>query len=185
VVRVREEGSAAARLATGGTAFATFEGVSTRRHQQHRVVVSEKLPQKGLSHWFSRFAARAANAAGSHWAFIVTGFLIVTWFVSGPFFGFSDTWQLIANTVTTLSTALMVFLIQNTQNRDARAIHLKLDELLRATPGARNEFMDVEEEDLDEIEREKAIVDKDDPAPPRERAHGDKLRDAHRGNGKT
>jgi low affinity Fe/Cu permease len=92
---------------------------------------------------------------------------------------------LIANTVTTLTTALMVFLIQNTQNRDARAIHLKLDELLRATPKARNEFMDAEEEDLDEIEREKAIVDKDDPAPPSENAHADKGRAPHPGNGKT
>ena len=155
-----------------------------RRAGSHRVAVDRKLPQRGLSHWFSRFAARAANAAGSHWAFIVTGVLIVAWFVSGPLFGFSDTWQLIANTVTTLTTALMVFLIQNTQNRDARAIHLKLDELLRATPRARNEFMEAEEEDLDEIEREKAIVDKDDPAPPRERAHAPKVRDGQRGNGK-
>ena len=159
--------------------------MNKRRAGSHRVAVDRKLPQRGLSHWFSRFAARAANAAGSHWAFIVTGILIVAWFVSGPLFGFSDTWQLIANTVTTLTTALMVFLIQNTQNRDARAIHLKLDELLRATPRARNEFMEAEEEDLDEIEREKAIVDKDDPAPPRERAHAPKSRDGHRGNGKT
>ena len=159
--------------------------MSKRRSTSHRLAVDRKLPQRGLSHWFSRFAARAANVAGSHWAFIVTGFLIVAWFISGPFFGFSDTWQLIANTVTTLSTALMVFLIQNTQNRDARAIHLKLDELLRATPKARNEFMEAEEEDLDEIEREKAIVDKDDPAPPRERAHADKARNGHKGNGKT
>lgn len=147
--------------------------------KDHRVTVSRKLPQRGLSHWFSQFASRAANATGSHWAFIITGVLIIAWFVSGPLFGFSDTWQLIANTVTTLTTALMVFLIQNTQNRDARAIHLKLDELLRATPNARNEFMDAEEEDLDEIEREKAIVDKDDPAPP------ESGRDGHRGNGKT
>jgi low affinity Fe/Cu permease len=158
--------------------------MSRRDSRSQGVALGEKLPQEGLSHWFSRFAARAANVAGSHWAFIVTGFLIVVWFVSGPFFGFSDTWQLIANTVTTLSTALMVFLIQNTQNRDARAIHLKLDELLRATPKARNEFMEVEEEDLEEIEREKAIIDADDPAPPRERAHRNKVRD-HRGNGKS
>ena len=79
----------------------------------------------------------------------------------------------------------MVFLIQNTQNRDARAIHLKLDELLRATPKARNEFMEAEEEDLDEIEREKAIVDQADPAPPEERAHRTATRQGHRGNGKT
>ena len=68
--------------------------------------------------------------------------------------------------LTTIGTFLMVFLIQNAQNRDARAMHLKLDELLRATPDARHEFMEAEEEDLDEIEREKEIVDKDDPAPP-------------------
>ena len=109
---------------------------------------------------------------------------IVTWFVTGPLFGFSDSWQLIANTVTTLSTALMVFLIQNTQNRDSRAVHLKLDELLRAVPRARKEFMEAEEEDLDEIEREKAIVDTADPNPP-----ADKKREAHTvkrasGNGK-
>jgi low affinity Fe/Cu permease len=159
--------------------------VRVKQRSEHRVSIGQKLPQRGLSHWFSRFAARAANAAGSHWAFIFTGFLIIVWFISGPFFGFSDTWQLMANTVTTLSTALMVFLIQNTQNRDARAIHLKLDELLRATPKARKEVMEAEEEDLDEIEREKAIVDKDDPLPPDERAHGQTTRGGHRGNGKT
>ena len=97
---------------------------------------------------------------------------IVTWAISGPMFGFSDSWQLIANTVTTLTTVLMVFLIQNTQNRDARALHLKLDELLRAEPRAREEFMEAEEEDLDEIEREKRIVDRADPAPPEEKKAG-------------
>jgi len=94
------------------------------------------------------------------------------WLVTGPLFGFSDTWQLIANTVTTLVTTLMVFLIQNTQNRDSRALHLKLDELLRATPRARKEFMEAEEEDLDEIEREKAIVDREDPNPPAHKREG-------------
>jgi low affinity Fe/Cu permease len=157
----------------------------TDERREHRVAIGRKLPQRGLSHWFSRFAARAAEATGSHWAFIITAFLIIVWFFSGPFFGFSDTWQLVANTVTTLSTALMVFLIQNTQNRDARAIHLKLDELLRATPKADKELMEAEEEDLDEIEREKAIVDEADPAPPEDRAHGQTIRDGHRGNGKT
>jgi low affinity Fe/Cu permease len=73
----------------------------------------------------------------------------------------------------------------NTQNRDARATHLKLDELLRAAPKARGEFMEAEEEDLDEIERGQAIVETDDPAPPRERPHDDEARDRHRGNGKT
>ena len=182
--RLQEEGAEAAGLALA-CAVPLERAVTTRQRHEHRVALDEKLPQRGLSHWFSRFAARAANAAGSHWAFIITGVLIVLWFLSGPLFGFSDTWQLIANTVTTLTTALMVFLIQNTQNRDARAIHLKLDELLRATPKARKEFMEAEEEDLDEIEREKAIVDEDDPAPPEERAHGHTIREGHRGNGKT
>ena len=160
--------------------------------QRHDLDTRRKLPQSGLSHWFSRFASKTADLAGSHWAFIITFVFIVVWFLSGPVFGFSDTWQLIANTVTTLTTALMVFLIQNTQNRDSRAIHLKLDELLRATPDARNEFMESEEEDLDEIEREKEIVDKDDPAPPAhkrmergESALGEGKVHAAPGNGKT
>jgi low affinity Fe/Cu permease len=89
--------------------------------------------------------------------------------VSGPLFGFSDTWQLAANTVTTIITTLMVFIIQNTQNRDAKAMQLKLDELLRGVPQAREAFMDVEEEGLPEIAREKRIVDRDDPIRPRTR----------------
>jgi len=144
-----------------------------------------KLPQRGLSHTFSRFASRIAEWMGAPTAFLVAVLLIVVWLVTGPVFGFSTEWQLIVNSGTTIATFLMVFLIQNTQNRDARAIHLKLDELLRATPRARNEFMEAEEEDLDEIEREKAIVDEDDPAPPEERAHGHAIRARQRGNGKT
>jgi low affinity Fe/Cu permease len=151
-----------------------------RLRQRHHLAIGEKLPQRGISHWFSRFAARTADAAGSHWTFIFTAVLILVWLVSGPFFGFSDTWQLIANTVTTLSTALMVFLIQNTQNREARAVHLKLDELLRAVPQARKEFMEAEEEDLDEIVREKAIVDQADPAPPEDRSPGHQIHNGHR-----
>jgi low affinity Fe/Cu permease len=151
-----------------------------RRRREHHLSIGEKLPPKGIGHWFSRFASRTADAAGSHWAFIIVVALIVSWLLTGPIFGFSDTWQLIANTVTTLITTLMVFLIQNTQNRDARAIHLKLDELLRATPHARKEFMEAEEEDIDEIEREKAIVDKADPAPPEDRAPGHQIHNGHR-----
>jgi low affinity Fe/Cu permease len=159
--------------------------VSTRQGGQHHLGVQEKLPQQGLSHWFSRAASKISDFAGRPWAFLAALVVIVVWVVTGPIFGFSDTWQLVINTGTTIVTFLMVFLIQNTQNRDARAIHLKLDELLRAIPKARNEFMEAEEEDLDEIEREKAIVNEDDPAPPRERAHGESVRDGHRGNGKT
>jgi low affinity Fe/Cu permease len=156
---------------------------SARR--QHAIDVGQKVQQRGVAHWFTRFSAKIATVAGSPWAFIAAIALIATWLLSGPIFGFSDTWQLIANTVTTLITTLMVFLIQNTQNRDAKAIHLKLDELLRANPGARNEFMEAEEEDLDEIEREKEIVDAADPAPPEhKRPRGSNGRPARSGNGK-
>ena len=120
----------------------------------------------GLTHMFSKTANKISEITGSHWAFLVALLLILGWLVSGPLFAFSDTWQLVANTVTTLATTLMVFIIQNTQNRDSKAMQLKLDELLRAVPRARNVFMDVEDEDLTEIAREEEIVDKDDPDPP-------------------
>ena len=160
-------------------------GVDKRERSKHRVAVEQKLPQRGFSHWFSRVASKIAEFTGRPWAFMTAMLVIVVWAITGPIFGFSDTWQLVINTGTTVVTFLMVFLIQNTQNRDARAIHLKLDELLRAVPGARKEFMEAEEEDLDEIEREKAIVDRDDPSPPAERAHGHAVRERQRGNGKS
>ena len=155
--------------------------------QKHALSVGEKLPPRGIAHWFSLFSQRVSVIAGSPWAFIAAVALITGWLVTGPIFGFSDTWQLIANTVTTLITTLMVFLIQNTQNRDAKAIHLKLDELLRAVPHARKEFMEAEEEDLDEIEREKKIVDKADPAPPAGRHEAERRpeRRTMSGNGKA
>ena len=156
--------------------------------QEHGLAPDAKLPPRGLGHWFSRFSQRTADMSGSPWVFILAITLILTWLLTGPIFNFSDSWQLIANTVTTLTTTLMVFLIQNTQNRDSRAIHLKLDELLRATPRARKEFMEAEEEDLDEIEREKAIVDQADPNPPAHRKEERKTERPravpHDGNGK-
>jgi low affinity Fe/Cu permease len=168
-----------------GTAFAReiYVGTTRRMKAAQDLALGEKLPQRGLAHTFSRFASRTADWMGAPLAFLIAVLLIVVWLLTGPVFGFSTEWQLIVNSGTTIATFLMVFLIQNTQNRDARAIHLKLDELLRATPKARNEFMEVEEEDLEEIEREKAIIDAEDPAPPRERAHRNKLREDHRGNG--
>ena len=125
-----------------------------------------KIRPSPMRRGFLRFANTSAEWAGSHWAFGLAIALILVWVLSGPLFAFSDTWQLYVNTATTLVTFVMVFVIQNTQNRDSKAIHLKLDELIRAVPDARNEFMEAEEEDLDEILREKAIVDRDDPAPP-------------------
>ena len=120
---------------------------------------------------FTSFASRSADLLGSHWAFVIAVVIVLVWAVTGPVFGFSDVWMLIINTVTTIGTFLMVFLIQNTQNRDAKAMHLKLDELLRATPQARQEFMEAEEEDLQEILREKRLVDRADPAPPKNGAN--------------
>lgn len=106
---------------------------------------------------FSTFSNVAANLLGSPWMFVANIFLILVWLGSGPFFNYSDTWQLIVNTATTVITYLAVFLIQNTQNRDAKAVHLKLDELISSLDGARNQFVDLEklpEEELSKIERQ-------------------------------
>ena len=94
--------------------------------------------------WFGRFAAQTSAGMGSKWAFAVAGAIIIAWAVTGPIFHYSDTWQLIINTGTTIVTFLMVFLIQNTQNRDARAINLKLNELIRAIDAARDQMIDIE-----------------------------------------
>ena len=93
---------------------------------------------------FGRFAAGASFWLGSKIAFLSAGLVIVVWAVTGPIFHYSDTWQLVINTGTTIVTFLMVFLIQNTQNRDARAINLKLDELIRAVDKARDQMMNIE-----------------------------------------
>src|SRR6201996_8931033 len=94
--------------------------------------------------WFGRFAAGCSEYLGSKWAFVVAGLVIIIWAATGPIFHYSDTWQLVINTGTTIVTFLMVFLIQNTQNRDARAINLKLNELIRAVSKARNQMIDIE-----------------------------------------
>jgi low affinity Fe/Cu permease len=98
-----------------------------------------------MKHAFRRFAAGAATATGSPWAFVLAVLVILAWGITGPLFNFSDTWQLVINTSTTIVTFLMVFLIQNTQNRDAVAIQLKLDELLRGVVGARTSLVDLED----------------------------------------
>src|SRR6516164_1986387 len=101
---------------------------------------------------FGRFAAMASSWLGSKFAFVCALLLILVWAVTGPLFRFSDTWQLVINTGTTIVTFLMVFLIQNTQNRDARAINLKLDELIRAIDAAGNQMMDIEKLSDKELE---------------------------------
>jgi low affinity Fe/Cu permease len=101
---------------------------------------------------FSRFAHWASHQAGRAYAFVGAMVVILVWGISGPLFGFSDTWQLVINTGTTIITFLMVFLIQNTQNRDTQAIQLKLDELIRATQDARNNLMNLEDRSDAELE---------------------------------
>jgi low affinity Fe/Cu permease len=109
-----------------------------------------------MQKWFAQAANAVSRATGSSWGFMLAFGIIVVWTISGPIFGFSDTWQLVINTGTTIVTFLMVFLIQNTQNRDQRALQLKLDELLRAVEGARETtFAGIEEKSEEKLEEVK------------------------------
>ena len=106
-----------------------------------------------MNKWFAKFATHASDVLGRAWVFLVAVLVIVVWAVTGPIFRFSETWQLVINTGTTIVTFLMVFIIQNTQNRDAIATHVKLDELLRAIEGARGALADAEDRDEDELKQ--------------------------------
>jgi low affinity Fe/Cu permease len=108
---------------------------------------------------FRKFAQRTSQVLGTSWVFVLALLVVLAWAVSGPFFNFSTTWQLLINTGTTIMTFLMVFIIQNTQNRDAKAIHLKLDELIEAVGDARDELVDIEDatdEEIDALKKEYA-----------------------------
>ena len=123
---------------------------------------------------FRKLAHRTSEAAGSPWAFIAAVSIILIWALTGPVFHFSDTWQLVINTSTTILTFLMVFLIQNTQNRDAKAIHLKLDELIKSVQGARNAMVNLEDlsdTELARLEQEfkRLGVEGDSPPPAEQR----------------
>jgi low affinity Fe/Cu permease len=125
--------------------------VEGRKNEQERDIFCV------VSDAFRCFAQRSSMLLGSAWAFCGAVLVILVWIVTGPTFRFSDTWQLIINTATTVVTFLMVFLIQNTQNRDAKAMQLKLDELIRALKGARNHFVDLEDlsdKDLKKLEEQ-------------------------------
>ena len=113
--------------------------------------------ENSVNELFRKFSSKTSAIVGSSWAFMTAVIIIIVWGISGPMFHFSDTWQLVINTGTTIITFLMVFLIQNTQNRDAKAIHLKLDELIKGTAGAHNSMIDLDklsDEKLKKLEAE-------------------------------
>jgi low affinity Fe/Cu permease len=114
---------------------------------------SAKPPPPKRPPWFNRFARWTSFTTGRPSAFLFAVFIIIAWAVTGPMFHYSDTWQLVINTGTTIVTFLMVFLIQNTQNRDSQAIHVKLDELIRAMKGARNSLLNLEDISDEELEK--------------------------------
>jgi low affinity Fe/Cu permease len=138
-------------------ANAILKCIARANHKSQRKKDDERDLFCRVGDAFHIFARKSSNILGSPWAFIVAILIIVVWAALGPTFEYSDTWQLIINTGTTIVTFLMVFLIQNTQNRDAKAVHLKLDELIRALTGARNNLVDLEElsdEELKKLETE-------------------------------
>ena len=110
---------------------------------------------------FETIAQKVANWAGRPIAFIIAFSVVLVWGLTGPLFHYSDTWQLVINTSTTIVTFLMVFLIQNAQNRDASAIQAKLDEIIRAVSGARNEFIGIEHMTQDELEQIKRVIERE------------------------
>jgi low affinity Fe/Cu permease len=136
---------------------------NSRRSDADSKTAGKDEQDRSLRDLFHTFSNNCARLLGSAGAFVIAGLVIVVWGITGPIFKFSDTWQLVINTGTTIVTFLMVFLIQNTQNRDARAQHLKLDELLRAITAARTGLVDLEslsEEELDRLEIEFKSVQK-------------------------
>lgn len=125
--------------------------------------------------WFGKFSARASGWLGTKWAFAGAVLVVVVWAAIGPVFHFSDTWQLVINTGTTIVTFLMVFLIQNTQNRDARAINLKLNELIRAIDKARDQMIDIEklsDAELDALQKRYEKIKAEWEARPKRRPAG-------------
>src|SRR6059036_1882372 len=128
-------------------------------NQESRIVGGPMRPTKSRT-WFTRLTKWTAHASGRPTTFFLAVAVIVVWAITGPYFGFSDTWQLVINTATTIVTFVMVFLIQSTQNRDTEAIQVKLDELIRAVAGAHNVLLDLEELEERELDRIHANYEK-------------------------
>jgi low affinity Fe/Cu permease len=146
--------------------------------------MSQQSKPAGVPEFFRAFARRISDFVGSSWAFAGAVLTIILWAAAGPLYQYSDTWQLVINTGTTVVTFLMVFLMQNTQNRDAKAIHLKLDELLRGVKGARTGLVrleDLSEVELAELEKEFEALRR--PASPDIKPAPDGATGAHGGNG--
>jgi len=143
-------------LNRGQAALAQFPRDHTELPMKRHEGTRGPLPITPSAGTFHKFARLSARAAGHPAAFGAALGVLVLWLVAGPFFGFSDSWQLVINTATTIITFVMVFLIQNTQNRDSEAMHLKLDELIRATQGAHNALLDIEELSEQELDRIKS-----------------------------
>ena len=120
--------------------------------RKHNNTHARAAEPNGLSGWFAHFAQKTATWSGHPLAFLLASTIVIVWIVSGPLFGYSDTWQLVINTGTTIVTFLMVFLIQNTQNRDMMAVQLKLSELVLAMKGAENKFAAIEDLSDEELE---------------------------------
>jgi len=131
----------------------SLPGRGTRSHRSGDMGSAPGSPNGNGNGWFRTFSCKVSNWAGSHWAFVAAAGIVLAWLVSGPIFGFSDSWQLVINTGTTIITFLIVFLIQATQNRDGRAVQLKLDELIRSQTKARNVFAALEDAGEDEIKK--------------------------------
>jgi low affinity Fe/Cu permease len=130
--------------------------------------------KNGTAEGFQTFATKVSCWTGSRWSFLGAMLIIIVWAVLGPYFHYSDTWQLVVNTATTIVTFLMVFLIQNTQNRDARAIHLKLDEIIRSIQPAHNEMINIEklsDEDLEKLSKKFQAIRAECKARTREPVH--------------